>query len=159
MKDRHPRAWQRWDREHSRPPGPQEPNGGHAGTHVARSAPGCVYILLPLHVVLPSSPPIGQLASPSCAPPAGAGSPGPRAQKERTEFLEALAGQPGCATGWPLSSYFMLAQAISTWPYAGAEPRPDILGIREFRAGGDTNILAGGAEAERPGAAPRRRSF
>lgn len=37
--------------------------GGVQGTPNALRALGCVYILQPLHVVLPSSPPIGQLAS------------------------------------------------------------------------------------------------
>lgn len=83
---------------------------------MARGAPGSVYILQQLHVVLPSSPPIGQLASQSGAPPAGAGPAGPGVFSEGTGFLEALAGQPRCAAGWPVPDYSMLARAASTWP-------------------------------------------
>lgn len=49
----------------------QGPDGWRAGTPNALRALGCVYILQPLHVVLPSSPPIGQLASQAALLPQG----------------------------------------------------------------------------------------
>lgn len=50
--------------------------GAGTRTHAAGRA-GCVYIPQPLHVAPPSSPPIGRLAGPRRAPPAGAGRPLP----------------------------------------------------------------------------------
>lgn len=51
--------------------------------HVAGGALRNVYILRPLHVVLPSFPAIGQLLGRGFAPPAGAGPPAPAPQPLR----------------------------------------------------------------------------
>ena len=108
--------------------GSQQAWVGRAATHAVRGAPRCVYIPQQLHVVPPSPPPIGQLASPPGAAlrPQGAGPSCPRVSLENPgSWRPRRDSQPA-----PQDGHFLAAlclppptphpRATSTVPYAGA---------------------------------------